>query len=93
MEQKLKNLENEGNKLKGSLLALQSDLDAFIKATEAIADNKEVPLRFFNRVNVGEVTSNFSELCKSIFDLEEKLKLAISQAPAIKEVQESPSES
>ncbi len=78
----MEQLKSQSEALKTSLLQLQSDLDKYVKATEILVDGQTIPFRFFNRVNVGIVTNNFSELAKSIFELEGKLEQALAAQQA-----------
>lgn len=52
--------------LTASLRDLQAKLDEFAKASDLLVSSTPINVRFYNRVNIGLITSDFSDLIKSI---------------------------
>ena len=78
-----------GAKLKESLMDLQTKLDEFAKASDLLTSDKALPVKMTNRVGIGEVTRNFSELARSIFVHQDKIKAALTKVEVTGETSES----
>lgn len=66
-------------KITDDLTKLQTQLQNLIYASDGLVLNSPLPLKFFNRVNTGEMVGAFSNLAKTILGHVENLKKATSQ--------------
>lgn len=65
-------------KLEDSMRDLQVKLDEFAKAADLLTASATIPVKFYNRVGIGKMTMNCSELTRSFFEHQDGLKTALT---------------
>ena len=73
--------------LKQNLTIMQGSLDSVVNSSEELT-NGSLPIKFFNRVCVGELTKNFNDLAKSVFEYEAQLNQVLAKEKVAKAAEE-----